>query len=253
MNPSLSELDLTKLMDSQKSLVMPSSTSSTAAKLPPIGQSSKTKFIMSNKKDIITMDRASSRQQSAGSDNETSSSNRIHRSSSSGAIEKRRSSSAKSRPSSASSLVIPALKKLRSIDDPIVLILEMLKKIIFITQVKIYLTFKFLLTYRLNLFHFKLPPSGKKCIKRKLVDRYKRSLFTNKLNAESIKHELMKLVKMSKELIDNDLLGLSMTQYYQENDTRELTEEQELLKNGITYEILVNFIEDILVEYNYNQ
>lgn len=59
-----------------------------------------------------------------------------------------------------------------------------------------------------------MPPSGKKNFKRKLVDRYKRSLFSNKRSAIQIKSELMKLVKNSNELIDIEMIGLKNFQYY---------------------------------------
>jgi hypothetical protein len=56
----------------------------------------------------------------------------------------------------------------------------------------------------------KLPPNGKINIKRRLVERYKRFLFTNQNSPEQIKTELMKLIKNSNELVDIELLGINL-------------------------------------------
>jgi hypothetical protein len=55
-----------------------------------------------------------------------------------------------------------------------------------------------------------LPPSGKINIKRRLVERFKRFLFTKQNSPEQIKTELMKLIRNSNELVDIDLFGLNL-------------------------------------------
>lgn len=46
-----------------------------------------------------------------------------------------------------------------------------------------------------------------------MVDRYKRSLFSNKRSPSQIKSELMKLIKNSTDLIDMEMIGLKSVQY----------------------------------------
>jgi hypothetical protein len=129
-----------------------------------------------------------------------------------------------------------------------------------------------------------LPPNGKKNFKRKLVDRYKRSLFNNKKSSGQIKSELMKLIKNSNEIIDNEMIGLKSFHYcfnssYGENKKNERQENQSsssnnsyinlilpteqnsdlysydvemiLNQNSITYEQLQAIIDDLLHENNY--
>jgi hypothetical protein len=102
----------------------------------------------------------------------------------------------------------PVYKKLRPVQDPILQILDQIHKILFIAQVIIIFNELNNPLSCLNVFFFKLPPSGKKNFKRKLVDRYKRSLFSNKYGSIQIKAELMKLIKNSNELIDIEMIGL---------------------------------------------
>ncbi len=122
----------------------------------------------------------------------------------------------------------------------------------------------------------KLPPNGKINIKRRLVERYKRFLFTNQNSPEQIKTELMKLIKNSNELVDIELLGINLngsSLYDSCNDdsTNEtgnivlkwtnrgfqclkffvLDLNQDQLKNGLTYELLQSYIDDLLVQNNY--
>lgn len=127
-----------------------------------------------------------------------------------------------------------------------------------------------------------LPPSGKKNFKRKLVDRYKRSLFSNKRSAIQIKSELMKLIKNSNELIDIEMIGLKNFQYYLNSsgcnsslssrppppppsksgqvsaaaaaavDSFGIDLEMIINQNGITYEQLQTIIEELLNENNYH-
>ena len=169
---------------------------------------------------------------------------KIQRSSSSSILEKRPSQTKKSRPSSANA---PVYKKLLPIEDPILQILDQLHKIIFITQ---------------------MPPSGNKNFKRKLIDRYKRYLFSNKRSSTQIKVELMKLIKNSPELIDMEMIGLKSVQYYYNssdtpnagnlniptNDLDSNTSNLYLIinQNGITYEQLQIIIEELLAASNYH-
>jgi hypothetical protein len=47
-------------------------------------------------------------------------------------------------------------------------------------------------------------------MKRRLVERYKRFLFTKQNSPEQIKSELMKLIRNSNELLDIDLLDINL-------------------------------------------
>ncbi len=128
-----------------------------------------------------------------------------------------------------------------------------------------------------------MPPSGRKNFKRKLVDRYKRSLFSNKLGSQQIKSEVMKLIKNSNELIDIEMIGLKNFQYcFNSSDCNSLTsnnnqkqqqqqQQQQssnvnlnnqianystdldfiLNQNGITYEQMQSIIEELIIEHNY--
>lgn len=119
----------------------------------------------------------------------------------------------------------------------------------------------------------KLPP-GKKNFKRKLIDRYKRFLFSNKRGSTQIKSELMKLIKNSPELIDMEMIGLKSFQYYYnssdtpsnnnpiaQNNNNNSNEAVDSLasnldfiinQNGLTYEQLQNIIEELLSDTNYH-
>ena len=66
---------------------------------------------------------------------------KIQRSTSSSVIEKR-SSNSKSRPNSGNTALTPLYKKLRPVEDPILQILDQVRKILFISQVK-YFTYSF--------------------------------------------------------------------------------------------------------------
>ena len=192
------------------------------------------------------------------------------RSSSSSSLEKRSSGSKKSaRPKSANqSSMAPVYKKLRPIEDPITQILDQIHKIVFIAQ---------------------LAPSGRKNVKRKLVDRFKRSLFGTRKSSAQIKSELMRLIKNSNELVDNDMIGLKSFQYFfdvssstsshqqQQQQQQQLNDQPQpppavsantennntssmqllndmdliLNHNSISYEQLQSIIEELLVENNY--
>ncbi|RNA20587.1 serine threonine- kinase Nek10-like [Brachionus plicatilis] len=105
-----------------------------------------------------------------------------------------------------------------------------------------------------------LPPSGKKNFKRKLVDRFKRYLFSNKKSSPHIKTELMKLIKNSLELIDMEMIGLKSFQINTFNSSEsnrnvdlfnqecsiDADYETIINQNGLTYEQLQTIIEDLL-------
>lgn len=124
-----------------------------------------------------------------------------------------------------------------------------------------------------------MPPSGKKNFKRKLVDRYKRFLFSNKRGSSQIKTELMKLIKNSPELIDMEMIGLKSFQYYYNSsdipnssnsssnnpnnlvtnincneiiDSNSSNLDMIINQNGLTYEQLQNIIEELLSDANYH-
>ncbi|CAF0812289.1 unnamed protein product [Brachionus calyciflorus] len=242
-NMSKMDLNLDDLNLNQVKLESPN------AKLPPI-RHPKSKLIMKN---LQTRKNDNERKMSITSQSSSPSASKtnlrndkvVTRSSSSSNLEKK-STTKKSRPNSANSSGVPSItKKLRPIEDPIIQILDQIHKIMFIGQ---------------------LAPSGRKNFKRKLVDRFRRSLFSNKRSSVQIKFELMKLVKNSNDLIDMEMIGLKSFQpnmfnstesrsNYESNNQDCVTVESDLEiiinQNGLTYEQLQNIIEDLLVENNY--
>ncbi|XP_077347575.1 serine/threonine-protein kinase Nek10 isoform X8 [Lithobates pipiens] len=138
----------------------------------------------------------------------------------------------KSRPASAGIAV--SQRKVRQISDPIQQILIQLHKIIYITQ---------------------LPPALHDNLKRRVVERYKKSLFSLQSNPCNLKAEMQKVLQGSPELIEiftDDCHGL-MQLYGKSSLTDDKTGTASTFEfdGGITYEQLQNMIEEMLEDSGY--
>ncbi|XP_068092287.1 serine/threonine-protein kinase Nek10 isoform X5 [Hyperolius riggenbachi] len=125
-------------------------------------------------------------------------------------------------------------RKVRQISDPIQQILIQLHKIIYITQ---------------------LPPALHDNLKRRLVERYKKSLFSLQSNPCNLKAEIQKVLQGSPELVEiftDDCHGLFQS-YGKSLITEDKTGTTTTLEfdGGITYEQLQTMIEEILEDSGY--
>ncbi|XP_063694825.1 serine/threonine-protein kinase Nek10-like [Bolinopsis microptera] len=126
-------------------------------------------------------------------------------------------------------------RKVRQIDDPILQILNQMHKIIFITQ---------------------LPPSMNLNPKRRVIEKYKRALFTRHIGSVNLKNEIKKLMEASKDIVD---LTFSASKPLQaQNDYKGSNSLASLAVEGpegsevlLTYEHLQSLIESCLVEAGY--
>ncbi|CAJ1062953.1 serine/threonine-protein kinase Nek10 [Xyrichtys novacula] len=141
--------------------------------------------------------------------------------------------SAKIKPRPVSAGICVSQKKLRQIDDPIQRLLLQLHKIIFITQ---------------------LPPSSHHNIKRRLIERFKKSLFLCGSDPYSLKVELSKLLQASPDLME---LGSTssdwwpLVQHFSENLHTDDHTGDGNLKDGVTYQQMQAIIEELLEENRY--
>ncbi|XP_047137318.1 serine/threonine-protein kinase Nek10 isoform X2 [Hydra vulgaris] len=104
----------------------------------------------------------------------------------------------KFRPTSAQTTLSISPRKVREINDPILLILSQLHKVIFISQ---------------------LPPSLHYDQNRRIIEQYKRSLFTMRSSATNLKNEIKKLMEGSKEYVDSSFSVLnSMSSHEKTHD-----------------------------------
>ncbi|XP_075683297.1 serine/threonine-protein kinase Nek10 isoform X1 [Rhinoderma darwinii] len=135
---------------------------------------------------------------------------------------------------SASAGIAVSQRKVRQISDPIQQILIQLHKIIYITQ---------------------LPPALHDNLKRRIVERYKKSLFSLQSNPCNLKAEIQKVVQGSPEIIEffaDDCHGL--LQSYGTSlisDDRTGNAGTFEFDGGITYEQLQTMIEEILEDSGY--
>ncbi|XP_066440829.1 serine/threonine-protein kinase Nek10 isoform X3 [Eleutherodactylus coqui] len=135
---------------------------------------------------------------------------------------------------SASAGIAVSQRKVRQISDPIQQILIQLHKIIYITQ---------------------LPPALHDDLKRKVVERYKKSLFSLQSNPCNLKAEIQKVVQGSPEIIEffaDDCHGL--LQPYGKSlisDDRTGNAGTFEYDGGITYEQLQTMLEEILEDSGY--
>ncbi|XP_073534116.1 serine/threonine-protein kinase Nek10 isoform X3 [Phyllobates terribilis] len=142
------------------------------------------------------------------------------------------STSSKPRPASAGISV--SQRKVRQISDPIQQILIQLHKIIFITQ---------------------LPPALHDNLKRRVVERYKKSLFSLQSNPCNLKAEIQKVVQGSPEIIEffaDDCHGL-LQSYGMSLISEDRTGNTGAFEfdGGITYEQLQTMIEEVLEDSGY--
>ncbi|XP_071485306.1 serine/threonine-protein kinase Nek10-like [Diadema antillarum] len=171
----------------------------------------------------------------------------LHRAFSGSSLETlRRQTSANQRirpPSAAATLTISP-RKVRQISDPVLKILHLIHKLIFICQ---------------------LPPTLSPNPRRKVIERFKRALFAPQSSSVNLKSELKKVILGSRELIDINL-GVGEASHL----LRQATQEEALYQVtgekpasvylpvdphdtdiGITYEQMQNFIESVLAESGY--
>ncbi|XP_026226103.1 serine/threonine-protein kinase Nek10 isoform X2 [Anabas testudineus] len=140
---------------------------------------------------------------------------------------------AKMKPRPVSAGICVSQKKLRQIDDPIQRLLVQLHKIIYITQ---------------------LPPASHNNVKRRIIEKFKKSLFHCGSDPYNLKVELSKLLQASPELMD---LGLTSSEWWPLN--HHFTADQhtadstggETLKDGLTYQQMQGIIEELLEENSY--
>ncbi|XP_071811939.1 serine/threonine-protein kinase Nek10-like isoform X2 [Apostichopus japonicus] len=174
----------------------------------------------------------------------SSSPGKVHRSQSGSFLEtlKRQSSLQRVRPTTAAATLTISPRKVRQISDPVLKMLHIIHKIIFISQ---------------------LPPTLTPNPRRKVIERFKRALFSPQSTIVNLKSELKKVVAGSKELIDINL-GVGEACYLLRQASREETALQTTGEKpantgfdpndtdiGITYEQMQNFIESVLVESGY--
>ncbi|XP_041650215.1 serine/threonine-protein kinase Nek10 [Cheilinus undulatus] len=140
---------------------------------------------------------------------------------------------AKIKPRPMSAGICVSQKKLRQIDDPIQRLLVQLHKIIFITQ---------------------LPPSPHHNIKRRVIERFKKSLFHNGSDPYNLKVELSKLLQASPELMEFGSTSLDLwplvPHFTAEPPAADSTGDRDL-KDGVTYQQMKAIIEELLEESSY--
>ncbi|KAM9308162.1 serine/threonine-protein kinase Nek10 [Gastrophryne carolinensis] len=133
----------------------------------------------------------------------------------------------------ASAGIAVSQRKVRQISDPIHQILIQLHKMIYITQ---------------------LPPALHDNVKRRVVERYKRSLFSLQSNPCNLKSEIQKVLHGSPELIEiftDDCLGPLQSYGKLVADNKTGNTSTFVFDDGITYEQLQTIIEDILEDSGY--
>ncbi|XP_053323974.1 serine/threonine-protein kinase Nek10 [Spea bombifrons] len=140
-----------------------------------------------------------------------------------------------SRPRPASAGIAVSQRKVRQISDPIQQILIQLHKIIFITQ---------------------LPPALQDNMKRRIIERYKKSLFSLKSNPCNLKAEIKKVLQGSPEFMEfftADIHGM-----LQSSGSKSLIAEDRTgnpnnveFDEGITFEQMQTIIEDVLEDSGY--
>ncbi|XP_078233443.1 serine/threonine-protein kinase Nek10 isoform X10 [Pogona vitticeps] len=141
----------------------------------------------------------------------------------------------RSRPASAGIAV--SQRKVRQISDPIQQILIQLHKIIYITQ---------------------LPPTLHRNLKRRIIERFKKSLFSQQSNPCNLKSEIKKLLQGSPELIEPSFLTSDCHSVLHSSaghtlvlDNRPGLPRTSEMNEGMTYEQMQAVIEEVLEECGY--
>ncbi|XP_048580078.1 serine/threonine-protein kinase Nek10 isoform X2 [Nematostella vectensis] len=141
----------------------------------------------------------------------------------------------KARPPTAAATLSISPRKVRQINDPIAQILNQLHKIIFITQ---------------------LPPTLSPNPQRRIVERFKRALFAPQSSSFNLKSEIKKVIEGSQELVDLNAGFGDSTHTLLHNSADKLAsgggvEAVDGQDIGITYEMIQNMIENVLMESGY--
>ncbi|XP_032298250.1 serine/threonine-protein kinase Nek10 isoform X3 [Coturnix japonica] len=139
--------------------------------------------------------------------------------------------------STASAGIAVSQRKVRQISDPVQQILIQLHKIIFITQ---------------------LPPALQCNLKRRVIERFKKSLFSQQSNPCNLKSEMKKLLQGSPELIDTNFFTADWHMVFLSSSGNMLVPEDRKgtvgtsdIAEGMTYEQLQTLIEEVLEESGY--
>uniref|UniRef100_A0A8C7EQ97 NIMA related kinase 10 n=2 Tax=Mustelidae TaxID=9655 RepID=A0A8C7EQ97_NEOVI len=142
-----------------------------------------------------------------------------------------------SRPRPASAGIAVSQRKVRQISDPIQQILIQLHKIIYITQ---------------------LPPALHHNLKRRVIERFKKSLFSQQSNPCNLKSEIKKLSQGSPEPIEPNFFTADYHLLHRPSGGNSLSPDDPTglctssdLEEGITYEQMQTVIEEVLEESGY--
>ncbi|XP_078520087.1 serine/threonine-protein kinase Nek10 isoform X2 [Lissotriton helveticus] len=142
-----------------------------------------------------------------------------------------------SKPRPASAGIAVSQRKVRQISDPIQQILNQLHKIIYITQ---------------------LPPPLQDHLKRRVIERYKKSLFSLQSNPFNLKSEMNKLLQGSLELIEPNFFTADCHLLLQSLGGNSLLPDDRTglpcsfeFEEGMTYEQMQTMIEEVLEESGY--
>ncbi|KAJ7322495.1 hypothetical protein JRQ81_018782 [Phrynocephalus forsythii] len=137
----------------------------------------------------------------------------------------------------ASAGIAVSQRKVRQISDPIQQILIQLHKIIYITQ---------------------LPPTLHCNLKRRVIERFKKSLFSQQSNPCNLKSEIKKLLQGSPELIESSFLTSDCHPLLHSSaghtlvlDNRPGLPRTSEMNEGMTYEQMQAVIEEVLEECGY--
>ncbi|KAM6910481.1 serine/threonine-protein kinase Nek10 [Xenentodon cancila] len=142
------------------------------------------------------------------------------------------SNSGKQGISQASTGICVSQKILREIDDPVQKLLVQLHKIIFITQ---------------------LPPAAQHNSKRRLIERFKKSLFQIGSSPYNLKVELSKVVQASPELVELSSPGSDWWPLVQHFTSDADSTVDGNLKDGVTYQRMQEIIEELVDENGYHE
>ncbi|XP_032505777.1 serine/threonine-protein kinase Nek10 isoform X2 [Phocoena sinus] len=142
-----------------------------------------------------------------------------------------------SRPRPASAGIAVSQRKVRQISDPIQQILIQLHKIIYITQ---------------------LPPALHHNLKRRVIERFKKSLFSQQSNPCNLKSEIKKLSQGSPEPIEPNFFTADYHLLHHSSGRNSLSPNNPTglpssfdLEQGLTYEQMQIVIEEVLEESGY--
>ncbi|XP_042371790.1 serine/threonine-protein kinase Nek10-like, partial [Plectropomus leopardus] len=140
---------------------------------------------------------------------------------------------AKIKPRPVSAGICVSQKKVRQIDDPIQRLLLQLHKIIYVTQ---------------------LPPAPHYNTKRRIIERFKKSLFHFGSDPCNLKVELSKLLQASPELMEFSSTSSDwwpLVHHFTGDPNSADSTGDGNLKDGVTYQQMQGIIEDLLEESGY--